>query len=156
MKRLLYRVMAVLAACFASPWAAWHQRRIRRSGRQLNARELAMAQALGLKRPGGIFICEVERVPNPLFPVMKLARRCGVHWISNVAGITLGQGIYVTHESQPSPALIAHELVHVWQYQQVGSIWRFMVEYVYQCLLVGYHDAEWEIEARKVSAKLIS
>ncbi|MBT8044102.1 MAG: hypothetical protein KJO79_04050, partial [Verrucomicrobiae bacterium] len=47
--------------------------------------------------------------------------------------------------------LIAHELVHVRQYEQAGSVWRFMVDYIFQCLAYGYHDAPMEREARDAS-----
>ena len=156
MKSCFYRLLAVLAACFATPWATWHQRRIRASGRRLNNQEMVVAEALSLSHPDTVFIHVIERVPNPLHLLLCLARSCGASFITEAEGITLGSGIYVDTESAESLELIAHELVHVRQYQRVGSIWSFMVEYLYQCLMVGYFDAEWEMEARRESAKIIS
>ena len=156
MKRGFYRFLAQVAACFAAPWAAWHQRRIHRNGRQLNHLELELAERLGLGNPDMIRIQTVIRVPNPLYPLLWLVKKCGGSCITTAAGITLGRGIYVCKDYAHSTELIAHELVHVAQYQRAGSIRAFMVEYIHQCLLVGYHDAEWEKEARAKSGRVIS
>lgn len=156
MKSGFYRVLAVMAACLASPWASWHQRRIRKHGRSLTLKEEGYAHALDLKDCDRIFICEMKRVPNPLYPLLCLLQRCGASCITRAAGITLGHGIYVSTECAHSPELIAHELVHVGQYQRAGSIWSFMVEYIHQCLLHGYFDAAWEEEARKKSLRILN
>lgn len=152
LKRGCLRGLAVLAACAATPWAAWHQRRISRSGRPLTAAEEVVARALGLADLRRICVREVGRVPNPLHPALWLLERCGAPCISRVDGITLGRGIYICRESAGSLGLVAHELVHVGQYQRAGSIRAFMVEYIHQCLLHGYFDAPWEVEARRKSA----
>jgi hypothetical protein len=68
-------------------------------------------------------------------------------------GIALGRGIYIRKACADSVLLIAHELVHIRQYQQVGSIWSFMREYVFQCLSSSYYTAPWEVEARRDSEK---
>ena len=156
MKRCFYRFLAVVAACFAAPWAAWHQRRIKKNGRPLNHSELEFAERLGLNNTETIRVHVVERVPNPLYPLLCLVKKCGGSCITKAAGITLGHGIYVSKECEHSAELIAHELVHVAQYQRAESIWAFMVEYIHQCLLVGYHDADWEKEARKESVRVLS
>ena len=155
MRSSFFRLLAIFAACFATPWTLWHQRKIRKRGRDLNTQELVAAEALGLTHPESICIAVVQRVPNPLYPFLCLARSCGASCITEAAGITLGRGIYVAEESKESLELIAHELVHVRQYHEAGSIWAFMVEYLYQCLMVGYYDAEWEKQARYESARVL-
>jgi len=145
----------MVAACFATPWATWHERRIRGKGRELTKKEQEVARALGLVEQSDIFICSVQRVPNPLYPFFYIAQKCGASCITEAAGITLGHGIYISDDSADSLALIAHELVHVAQYQRSGSISRFMVEYLYQCLMVGYFNADWEVEARRESVRAL-
>lgn len=155
MKNIIFRVLATLGACFASPWAAWHEKRIRKKGRPLNSLEEQMAALLGLNDPESLFVSDVERVPNPLFPFFCLAEKCGFSCLTDVAGITLGRGIYVSRECMDSSALIAHELVHIRQYQMAGSIWKFMVEYLHQTLMCGYYDAPWEVEARSEANRVM-
>lgn len=155
MRSGLYRVLAILGACLASPWAAWHQGRIRKNGRVLTDDELGLADALGVSDPEQVLICVTPRVPNPLQPLFCLADHCGFSCLTEAVGITLGLGIYITVDSADSVELIAHELVHVVQYQRAGSIWAFMVEYIHQCLMTGYYDAEWEVEARRVSTEVL-
>lgn len=155
MKSGFFRVLAIFAACLVAPWAAWHQRRISKKGRLLTPDEIALAVALGMSEPEKISICVTERIPNPLHPFLSLAQCFGFSCITEAAGITLGQAIYVTEDSAESIELITHELVHVGQYQRAGSIWAFMIEYIHQCLMTGYYDAEWEVEARRESAKAL-
>ena len=155
MKSTLYRILAILGACFATPWAAWHERRIKAKGRTLSTLETTIAKALGIDQPEAVYIQVVDRVPNPLFPFLYLAKSCGASCITEAAGITLGKGIYISVDHAEALTLITHELVHVEQYQRAGSIWSFMVEYLHQCLMVGYFDAEWEIEARNISEKTL-
>jgi len=156
MRHGFYRFLAVIAACFAAPWAAWHQRRIKRNGRPLNQSELKFAERLGLKNSESIRIQAVIRVPNPLYPLLCLVKKCGGSCITTAAGITLGHGVYVCKDCEYSAELIAHELVHIGQYQRSGSIRAFMVEYIHQCLMVGYYDAEWEREARAESVRVVT
>ncbi len=151
MKRVIYRMVAWLAASFSTPWALFHQQRIQSRGRPLTTIEVEVAKELGLSDINNIFVIVVERVPNPLRWSFGLMEKCGT-CVSEVDGITLGHGIYVSYAARNSLELMAHELVHVGQYERAGSVWAFMVEYIYQCLVLGYHDAAWEVEARAESA----
>lgn len=148
--------VAMIAACVATPWAWYHQRKIRRLGRSLTTEEGRIASMLGLATPDDVWIMEVEQVPNPL---RKWASCLGPNIQRQIAGdidgITLGQGIYIKKVHASSMSLIAHELVHIRQYQQAKSVWNFMCKYIYQCLSDGYYDAAWEVEARKGSAEVI-
>ena len=68
------------------------------------------------------------------------------------AGQTWGHHIflsqsYVDNSWAPSTRLIAHELVHVDQWQMQG--WKFPFKYAYQLLVNGYENNSFEVEARK-------
>ncbi|BDS05666.1 hypothetical protein NT6N_07060 [Oceaniferula spumae] len=156
MKRGLYWILAFLAACCATPWAFWHQGRIQKHGRKLTEQELTYAMDLGVTQPEEIYVSVVDRVPNPLHFLFSLLNRCGASCVIDAAGITLGRGIYLSADCAGSAALMAHELVHIQQYQRVGSIWAFMIEYIHQCLMHGYYDADWEVEARQESARVLA
>ncbi len=151
MKHVIYRMAAWFAAVFSTPWALFHQQRIQARGRPLTAVEAGVAKGLGVSDINNIFVMEVERVPNPLRWSFGLMEKCGT-CVSEVDGITLGHGIYVSCAASNSLKLMAHELVHVGQYERAGSVWSFMIEYIYQCLVIGYHDSAWEVEARAESA----
>jgi hypothetical protein len=43
--------------------------------------------------------------------------------------------------------VIRHELIHTRQYQEAGSIFEFLRQYLFQCLTGGYANCEMEREA---------
>jgi len=64
-------------------------------------------------------------------------------WFRRFHGYAIGPLILLRRPlAQASPALIAHELTHVWQCQH--GLVRMWLSYV----LTGYHDNRYEIEAR--------
>lgn len=155
MKRVVYRALAWMAASIASPWVWFHQRQIQHRGRCLTHGEKELAARLGIQRIDDVRVLEIEQVPNPLSWSFGLMEKRGV-CVSQVDGITLGHGIYVASSVATSRELMAHELVHVEQYERAGSIWSFLVEYIHQCLMTGYQEARWEVEARSESAKALA
>lgn len=147
---------ACVAACIASPWSWYHQEIIRRRGRRLTPRELDICERIGVRHAESVRIMEVAHIPNPLrkYSHCFSGRVVGM-LVSDVSGITLGQGIYVRNIHAGSDSLVAHELVHVRQYQEAGSVWRFMREYVRQCLAEGYFHAPLEVQARRESEQVL-
>jgi len=57
-----------------------------------------------------------------------------------MAGVTLGQGIYVS-DIHGTVRLLAHDCRHVHQYEQRGSIAAFLPAYVQQIIAFGYTSA---------------
>ncbi|MCP5536586.1 MAG: DUF4157 domain-containing protein [Akkermansiaceae bacterium] len=155
MRSLLYRIVAWMLACVSAPWVIHHQRIIRRDGRALSVGEREIAGQLGVELIDDTYVLAVDVVPNPLRYLSAILEKRSKACISGVDGITLGHGIYVARRVADATGLMAHELVHVLQYERAGSVWRFMVEYIHQCLMHGYYHAAWEIEAREQSARLL-
>ena len=152
----LYHLLAVPAACVATVWAWWHSMRIVGEGRQLDEGETALAVMLGIPSPDKVRIMEVDNIPNPLERITRLVGGLsGRKWVTDVDGITLDFCIYVRKSAACSMELIAHELVHVRQYEEMQAVWMFMREYVFQCLAHGYYHAPLEVEARRESARVI-
>lgn len=150
-------ITAGILACLASPWAWYHQQIILSKGRLLRAREQEICAHLGILYSENLRIMEVSQIPNPLRKYSHcFSEQLMERFLADISGITLGQGIYVRKIHADSLELISHELVHIRQYQHAGSIWRFMREYIYQCLTEGYYDAPWEVEARLGSANVIN
>lgn len=145
-----------LAAILAVPAAAWVRRQERRglsAGVPLDEPELADACALGVRDPGRVRLVRVERMPVPNGPgLRRLAGWAGV-LVPEAAGLCLGHAVFVRaplwgHRRE----LVAHELVHVAQYERLGGARAFLRRYFEECLTVGYAVAPLEREARERAA----
>lgn len=66
--------------------------------------------------------------------------------------MVLGRTIHLSGVSRAQflhhPAWVAHELAHVEQFRRYGTP-RFVLLYLLESLLRGYHDNRFEVEARK-------
>ena len=69
-------------------------------------------------------------------------------------GLALRYGIFVRSDCWRNRALIAHELVHVMQYERLGGILPFLRDYLFQCMTVGYANAPLEQEAVDVARRV--
>ena len=64
-----------------------------------------------------------------------------------MVGLTLGHSIFIC-KGHRTRRLVSHELRHVYQYEQHGSIAGFLPVYLSQVLEVGYQNAPFECDAR--------
>lgn len=149
-RRWLSRGAAVVAAVPAALWIMRHERLIRRGGRPLRKKEAALARALGIRRCEDVRIMAVPRIPSPLGGRLAPLERLFGFQLSSAAGVALGYGIYLSEE-RASAALMAHELVHVRQYEDLGGPLPFIHQYFYECGVLGYLNAPLEVEARHLS-----
>jgi hypothetical protein len=139
---------------FACLWFKLHQRRILSHGRAPTANERCLAEALGIEHADRIRFWSVERVPSPGGVLLSgLGRIAGLS-THGAKGMALGHGIYLETAQASRPSLVAHELVHVLQYEKLGGTWPFLRDYLRQCLTEGYWSAPMEIEAREKAAAL--
>lgn len=65
----------------------------------------------------------------------------------DAVGLTLGYAIFVRCGYQ-TRRLLSHELRHVHQYEQYGSVAAFLPVYLRQVIEMGYRDAPFEMDAR--------
>jgi len=156
MRAILKKVSTAAAWRCALPVAWWwvtqHRRQILDNGRPLSDDEKGIAETLGIERRDEIRIWSVDKVPTPGGALLSgLGRVAGVS-THGAKGMALGHGIYLESAQASRRSLIAHELVHVLQYERLGGIWPFLREYLRQCLRQGYWSAELEIEARQKAA----
>ena len=70
-------------------------------------------------------------------------------------GLTLRYGIFVRSDCWRVRALIAHELVHVMQYERFGGILPFLRQYLSECVTIGYPEAPLEQEAISLSKTVL-
>ena len=70
--------------------------------------------------------------------------------VSAVA-IVIGKTIYLYHASRVdflnNSRWLKHELCHIRQFKEHGYVW-FMLKYVWESILHGYHNNKYEVEAR--------
>jgi len=63
-------------------------------------------------------------------------------------GLTLGYGIFIV-SGHDTVRLLSHEFRHVYQYETLGSIEKFLPVYLQQIVDFGYADAPLEVDARE-------
>ncbi len=135
---------------FASAWAKWQERAIRRNGVPLPHNLLADARRLGVRRPERVRLLSVKLVPGG----MPSWFRTFVHPLGLcsplTSGMSLRYGIFVRSDCWGDRRLICHELVHTAQYERLGGFWPFLKEYLFECLAEpGYPFGPLEQEAQE-------
>jgi len=135
-------------------WAARQERRILRDGVPLTPEELKNAHALSISQPERVRLLCVKRVPWPGASILRAASETIGFQIGATCGLALGYGIYIREDCWRQPLLIAHELVHVAQYERLGGIELFLRQYLRECLTEGYDGSALENEARTAVAQI--
>jgi len=128
-------------------WADEEALRVATSGRALTADEITLARKVGVVKPELIRIQSCDRLPMPQDPSLQTAAVQTGLLGPGMVGVTLGYSVFVCrgHETR---RLLAHEFRHVFQYEQGGSIAKFLPVYLQQIVTVGYGNAPFEIDAR--------
>jgi hypothetical protein len=127
-------------------WISHLEKQAQESGRALTPVEFNLAQTVGVAHPEEVRILSVRRIPLPSHPrVKQLARRVGL-LNADTAGLTAGYGVIVRRDCANNLRLLAHEFVHVAQYERLGRE-GFLQEYIQQIAAYGYLNAPFEQEA---------
>ena len=133
-------------------WISHLEKQAQESGRALTPVEFNLAQTVGVAHPEEVRILSVRRIPLPSHPrVKQLARRVGL-LNADTAGLTAGYGVIVRRDCANNLRLLAHEFVHVAQYERLGRE-GFLQEYIQQIAAYGYQKAPFELEAEAKSIK---
>jgi hypothetical protein len=140
----------------AVEWATEQEQRILREGVPLLHQEISDARAVGVEKPEGIRLLCVETIPQPEDAVLKAACDAIDFLTPATRGLTLQRGIFVRFDCWRNRGLIAHELVHVAQYERLGGILPFLRKYLLECVTIGYPEAPLEQEAIMVANRLRS
>lgn len=130
----------------AIAWAEARSAQILQEGRALDATGVRLARAVGVARPELVRVQVVDRIPVPQEPALRRAAMYLGLLGPNVAGLTLGYGIYVV-VGEECARLLSHEYRHVHQYEAAGSIAAFLREYLHQIAKFGYERAPYELDA---------
>ena len=136
----------------AVQWAETHSRLILGSGGQCSMTAGKVARAVDVTCSTMIRVLDVSKLPMPEDPILYQAAVATGMLGPNMVGLTLGHGIYICH-GHCTLRLISHELRHVYQYEQAGSITAFLGVYLEQIVTFGYQNAPLEIDARNHEAR---
>ena len=132
----------------AIAWAEKQSEIILKSGEELSDVETDMAKKVGVTHPEIVRIYEVPTLPLPEDLQLRQAALAVGMFSPTMTGLTLGYGIYLV-QGHRNNRLVSHELRHVAQYEEAGSIPEFLSEYLRQLMSVGYTQAQLEIDARE-------
>jgi hypothetical protein len=138
----------------AVQWAAEQEARILREGVSLSSHEVLDAQAVGVRQPEAVRVLPVQTIPRPENPILKAACDAVDFLTPATRGLTLQYGIFIRTDCWRNRGLMAHELVHVAQYEQLGGILPFLRKYLLECVTIGYPEAPLEQEALSVTQRL--
>ncbi len=120
-------------------------------GRALTSAEMHTARQLGVAQPERVRVLVSPLLPSWLAPAQMQGVTGSSHVQSDalaqsrygIAAITAGHGIILNLRQINNPRILAHELVHVTQYEHLGMR-AFVLRYLTELLTYGYYDAPLE------------
>jgi hypothetical protein len=149
MKSLLNSLPLILP--IAQAWAEKQEIIISQMGTALTESELDDARRAGVAQPEKIRVVRVEALPRPESEdLMFLARQMGL-FSTESSGLAIGYGICLPPSVWEDRYRLAHECVHVSQYERHGSIQAFLAAYLRECIDPGYPFGHMEQEAIRVA-----
>jgi hypothetical protein len=131
----------------AISWAEAQAARIAGSGRPLDAEETRLARDVGVARPERVRIVTADSLPLPEESALRAAALQTGLLGPAMVGLTLGHAIFI-RRGHTSRRLLSHELRHVHQYEQAGSIADFLPAYLQEIVAFGHAAAPLEQDAR--------
>lgn len=146
-------ILATLGAPLGSLWVLWQEMRLRSKGSPLTPEIQKWAVAQGVCDVSEIRLAYAKIIP---LPAPMFMRRIFGKWgfpTTDIAGLALRRGIYLEEGTSLNGSVIRHELIHTRQYQEAGSVRRFLRRYLYECLTEGYYECALEREARQDSIR---
>jgi hypothetical protein len=139
----------------AVAWAEEQSTRILTAGEPLSDSAFVLARLVGVREPARVRLLVVPEVPAPTDPLLRAACAELKFLDAGTLGLTLGSGIFVKKGLQSDRRLVAHELRHVAQYEQVGSIEAYLAIYVPDLIRFGPTAAPLEIDAKRAAASCV-
>lgn len=131
----------------AIAWAEARSARAAEVGSVLTLPDQELARRVGVTRLELVRIEMVAALPMPEDPALRAAALEAGLLAPGMVGLTLGHAIFIC-EGHKDRRLLSHELRHVHQYEQYGSIAAFLPAYLKQIVDLGYANAPLEADAR--------
>jgi len=131
----------------AIAWADTQAAHCAGSGRPLDDGEAQLARSVGVTRPDRVRVALVDTLPIPRDPALRSAALASGLLGGGTVGLTLGHSVFI-RRGHETTRVLSHELRHVYQYEQAGSIAGFLPGYLQQIVEFGYAAAPLEQDAR--------
>jgi hypothetical protein len=132
----------------AIAWAEAEAARCAASGRPLDDGEGRLARRVGVSDPERVRVALVDRLPVPEHLALRAAALESGLLGERAIGLTLGHSVFIRHGHE-TRRVLSHELRHVHQYEQAGSIASFLPGYLHEILECGYAASPLEQDARR-------
>jgi len=128
-------------------WAEDHSEKIQKEGLPLTKEQHAIAIKVGVSKPEKVRIQTLNEIPFPADTRLNEAAIQTGFLSQEMNALTLDHSIYI-RSGYITNRLLSHELRHVYQYETLGSLREFLVEYLKQIVLAGYENSLLERDAR--------
>lgn len=134
----------------ALEWINETETSLLKSGQPLSEADVAMARAVGVQQPERVRVSILEEFPAPEND--DLLTEASKYGLGSEAegGRTMGYVIMLKKNYANERWLLAHELVHVAQQEQMGRE-AFVRRFIAERELMGYRRAPLELEANKLA-----
>ncbi len=134
------------------------ERRILSEGRPLTEAEREIARRANVKNVNRVRVLILDAVPLPNDVALQqyLAEFGFLRLIRGARGTTKGYGVILTRSGARRPTDLAHELIHVGQYERCGGIAALMQYHLPDLKANGYRRSELEDEAYRLAPKIIN
>ena len=133
------------------------ERRVLAEGRPLTAAETELARRAQVQDVDRVRILVLERVPLPRDATLRryLEEIGFLQLMQRARGTTKGYGIILTPGAVSRPINLAHELIHVAQYERLGGIAAGMAYHLPDLAENGYRRSELEDEAFRLAPEIV-
>ena len=131
----------------ATVWTHQQEQKILKDGTPLSDSQLEDARKLSVENPEKVRLLCVDQIPLPEDPELKSANQLLKLITPETIGLTCQYGIFMRSDYFNDRETMAHELVHVSQYERFGNIHGFLSRYIPECINPGYPYGSLEQEA---------
>lgn len=131
----------------AIAWAEAHYAVALNDGNRLTPEETGIALRVGVAHPEQIRIRQVASIPLPDDQDLRQAATALKLLGPGTIGLALGYTVFI-RQGKRCDSLLAHELRHVQQFEQAGSLYSYLNRYFLELLEFGYRDSPMEVDAR--------
>lgn len=139
----------------ACAWAREQETVVLEHGVPLTDKQLKLAKRVGVKDPARVRALAVDTIPSPNDEPLRSAAKKTQILARSCRGIAIGYGVILRGDSWADQELLAHQLVHVAQYERAGGVEAFLQRYFEERLRVGqFAVGDLEHEARSVARQI--
>jgi Domain of unknown function (DUF4157) len=135
----------------AVQWVTQIEQTCMEIGRPLLPQNWRDGETIGIRELAAVRVMVLNEIPLPSDPELRQLAAQSKLVTPTTAGMTFGHGI-VLKAGHYNRHLIAHELVHVMQYERFGGIEPFLVAYISEVLFPPYYpNGPLEQEAERLA-----